>query len=125
MIDQIFKSAVEGTKLLGLSTYLALFLSIGVFLTALFLVRFLIRTYERERQVHQQFLSDAVKSNTAMIGQVVERMNDLGNLITKILESLTRLENADRYQREEHKQILLALENVKGELGNLHDQLKG
>ena len=120
---ELIKASIEGTKLLGLSTYLALFLSIGIFVTAILLIRFLIRSYERERQIHQQFLSEAVKQNTSAIETVADRMNDLAGVFSKITESLTRLESADRYQREEHKQILLILTELKNEMSNIHERL--
>jgi hypothetical protein len=108
MIESIMKT-FGILKEFGIIGYLALFLGIGIFITAVWLVKHIVISYERERLQHQQFLSEAVGSNTKMMGVMTERMSDLAGLCSKILENLSRIESADRYQREEHKEIILAI----------------
>jgi tRNA G18 (ribose-2'-O)-methylase SpoU len=119
----------------GLAVYLSLFFSIGIFLFSVWMVKRLltmhekekqqlIASQEREREKHQEFLSEAVKSNTTALIIASDRLSDLGATLKGISESLIRIESANRYQREEHVTLTSLLGDVKKDVTVVSDHIK-
>ena len=108
MIESILKS-LSYVKEFGIIGYLALFLGVGIFLMAMWLVKHTVNSAEREREHNQKFLSEAVGANTKMMDVIAGRMGDIANLCERIMDNLARIESADKYQREEHKEIIMTL----------------
>lgn len=113
---------------LGVPIVLAVCLSIGIFLAALWLVKNLLKQYEKERETSQKFLSEAVNQNTQAIKQMADRLNENMGLYYKFIDGITgyinRMETADRYQREEHIQLLKSSETVNLKLQNIAEGIR-
>jgi cell division protein FtsX len=118
----------EVVSKLGVPIVLAVSLSIGIFLSALWLVKNLLKSYEKEREQHQIFLSDAVKSNTEAIRNIADRINDNMNMNYRFVDGITnyinRMETADRYQREEHIKIIQLLETACLKMQNISERIQ-
>lgn len=119
----------------GLAVYLSLFFSIGTFIFLVLLVKKLLAMHEKEkdqlinmqekeRASHQEFLSEAVKSNTSALIMASERLSDLGSTLKGISESLIRIESANRYQREEHVVLTQQISEVKKDVSVSADNIK-
>lgn len=120
----------------GLAVYLSLFFSIGIFLFSVWLVKRLLVTHEAEkkqllamqekdRERYQEFLSEAVKSNTSALIMASDRLSDLGAMLKSISESLIRTESANKYQREEHNVQTQLLGDMKKEVAITSEHIKG
>lgn len=114
----------------GVAVYLSLFFSIGIFIFSVLLIRRLLNMYEaekkqslatqeKEREGHQQFLSEAVKGNTTALIIATDRLSDLGAMLKSISECLVRLESANKYQREEHVLQAQLLKDMDYSLRNM------
>ena len=119
----------------GLAVYLSLFFSIGIFLFSVWMVKRLLAMnesekqqllsmQEREREKHQEFLSEAVKSNTSALIMASDRLSDLGATLKGISESLIRIESANKYQREEHVVLTQLLGDVGKDVSVVSDHVK-
>lgn len=119
----------------GLAVYLSLFFSIGIFLFSVWMVKRLFNMHEsekkqllnmqeKEREKHQEFLSEAVKSNTSALIIASDRLSDLGSMLKGISESLIRIESANKYQREEHVILSQTLGDVKKEISLSSEYIK-
>lgn len=114
----------------GLAVYLSLFLSIGIFLFSVWLVKRLLTMHEsekkqllamqeKEHERHQGFLSEAVKLNTTALIMATDRLSDLGAMLKSVSECLVRLESANKYQREEHVLQAQILKDMDYSLRNM------
>lgn len=108
----------------GLAVYLSLFFSIGIFAFTFWLMKHFLAQWEAERTEHQKFMSESVKSNTGAIVSATDRLADLGAMIRNLAEQLTRLETANRYQRDEHQAQSTALSDLKRDAAIISSKLK-
>lgn len=119
----------------GIAVYLALFFSIGTFVFSVLLIKRLLNMYEaekkqslatqeKERESHQTFLSEAVKSNTTALIMATDRLSDLGAMLKSVSESLIRIESANKYQREEHTVQTQLVGDMKKEVSISCERIK-
>ncbi len=119
----------------GLAVYLSLFFSIGIFIFSVWLVKKLLVMHEsekkqllamqeKEREQHQQFLSEAVKANTTALIIATDRLSDLGSMLKTMASALERLESANKYQREEHTAQTQVLADMQKEIYAMYGRLK-
>lgn len=119
----------------GVAVYLSLFFSIGIFLCSVWLVKRLLTMHEsekkqllsmqeKEREKHQEFLSEAVKSNTTALIMATDRLSDLGAMLKSVSESLIRIESANKYQREEHTVQTQLVGDMKKEVSISCERIK-
>ena len=108
----------------GLAVYLSLFFSIGIFAFTFWLMKHFLAQWEAERADHQKFMSDSVRTNTMAIVSATDRLADLGAMIRSLSEQLTRLETANRYQRDEHQTQTAALGGLQRDLAVVGEKIK-
>lgn len=108
----------------GVPIVLCVVFSFVILWFSIWLVRSLLRSYENERKEHQEFLSGAIKANTEQLKLVSDRFNDTTTGMYRMIdsfiaytknveESVKRIENADRYQREEHVKMIEELIKIR------------
>jgi CHASE3 domain sensor protein len=119
----------------GAPLVIAIVFSFVILFFSIWLVKSLLKSYERERSEHQKFLSDAVRANTEQLRMVGERFNDITNMQYRMIdsfiaytknveESVSRLETADRFQREEHLKTMTLLNEAITKLAVIQDEIK-
>ena len=119
----------------GLAVYLALFFSIGIFIAAISLVWWIMKTNKEERKDSQQLLKETIGSHTRAITQATASLHELGSLMKFHLESTGRLEEGHKRQRDEHQAVIDAvrggnnilnntLVQTKADIGTLHHDIE-
>lgn len=110
----------------GIAVWLVVLVFIGLLIITGLLVRHLLKTHEKEREanqeerkLHQQFFSDAIKSNTQALVRTADTLSEASSNIRYSLDALARVEQIAISSKEDFQELNAIQMDVHRDIGSL------
>jgi len=128
MVETAINASVPSAEIIqkyGLAVWLVVVFCLGLFVFTGWIVRYLLKSHEKEREEHQRFFSDAIKSNTQALVQTATSLSDASSSINHSMEVLGRIEEMIRENRKESQKMNESQDITNKELYGLNKRLDG
>lgn len=109
----------------GLAVWLVVLFCIGLFIFTFWLVKYLLKSHEKERELHQKFFSEAIQSNTQALVTTADKLAEATLSIRYSMEALGRIESITKSAREDHQILQTTQVSIHKDMFGLNTRMEG